>query len=568
MNDGLIVVLRDNLGFLKALFANEDFFKQLITWLIVDGFVFFLVVVSIITPSYLKLRKGIGVLNRAMIDDVDLSPSELYGRSIEIVAESPLIDSIIAKWISIQKRLTSLQRSDFISHIENHTPSVHVTVFAIARFFLLGGLFFTFASLSSTFLEFRGVEPEAHITFVQSVLIPNVGTALTSTLVAIIFSIGTIGIATSMQSYTKKFCLIFEEFLIERVSPQHELQNAERNLGTLIEAQKDMSELVTGTIKELRNVADITNTAYSDLSDATHKFVQAFDSTQQVIKHVDTNQEQIVEQNKKILLAATALQDSVLGIQRVFELENSAIGEVNQAIKGTNIAIDSNADQVKSITVKFDEYNSKLSKALADSTVSLENMNLGLSTLSESHDQNRNQVTQYISLLNKNSTSLGQVMGELSLIVEDAKIVEKNISGEADKISDATGNMEVIGNSAKAMTDVGERLETVTNRLKIIADSSSDAYQSFSKDITSAEGLIKKQINISADLENISSTSQRISQVSTEARNTQNELSSNTQRLGQISDGFAKTYGKYINRLDNLSYNPGYLERIKKIFRK
>jgi ABC-type transporter Mla subunit MlaD len=561
-------ILRSNLEFLSDLFADKIFYDQLLTWVFIDGLLFLTVLFTIILPVIIKLVLGVRVLKMALKDEVDLSTTEQYEKSITIISESKLVDDITAKWITIQKRLTTLQRSDFIEHVKSNTPSVHMTLYSIARFFLLGGLFFTFASLSDTFLDFKSVEQEAHITFVQSRLIPNVGTALTSTLVAIIFSIGSIGIASMIQGYSNRFCSILEQFLIEKVSPQHQLQNAERNLSTLIDAQKEMSSLVQGTIKELRNVADITNTAYSDLSDATYKFVQAFDSTQQVIRHVDTNQEQIVEQNKKILLAASALQDSVIGIQRVFELENSAMREVKESIQGSNDAIERNAEQVQSITIKFDDYNDKIRGALSSSIDVLDKMNEGLSTLSTSNEANRAQVSSYVSLLNNNSDSLNKVLRELSLIVDDAKSVETNIKTEAEKISSATENIEEIGKSADDISTVGSQLDRVSGKLNTIAERTSKAYDDFSNDLSSAQTVLKNQVEISSDLDNISRVSQNMSRVGIEARSTQNEISANTKRLEHISNNFSKTYKKYISQLSNNSIKPGFYKRLISLFRR
>ena len=568
MNEGILSVVLENLSFLNTLISDKKFTDQLSTWFIIDGLVFFLLVILPNLGAFTRIKSGMGILNRASHYDDELTPTENYSISIGIISESALLDKIISHWVTLQERLTTLQRSDFFEHINKFTPRSHLRAFGIARFFLLSGLFFTFAALSNTFLAFRGVEQGGHITFVQNNLIPSVGTALTSTLVAILFSLITMVVANILQGYVSKFSDRLEEYLIEYVSPQHPLANAEHNLSSLVSAQKDISNLVQNTINELRNVADITSTAFSDLSGATHKFVQAFDSTQKVIKNVNTNQENIVEQNKRILTAAEALQDRVVGIQRVFELENSAIREVKDAIKGTNEAIDKNATQLNTISTKFSEYNDELATTLKSSTENLTNVNESLGVLSKSNDANRGQVTEYISLLNKNSQGLVTVVNELSSLVEDAHKVEIEIKKESEKIRDASESIKTVNSVADSISSTGADLKRVSEKLGSISDSNSTAYKEFRDDASAVRKLVQQQNTLNIDFNGIQQASDRVSAVASEARLTQNELQANASRLTQLSDNFSKTYTKYINRLEKLEYNPSFIQRFKSIFKR
>jgi archaellum component FlaC len=555
-----------NYNIALELWNDAQFQYQFLLWIkaggVAFGFSFALIFLWDIFSSIIGRNSLKDVLN---IDE-SLLPAEIYSESIKRVSRSALSQKVVEKWIDTQAQMSAIQRSDFTDHVRRYIPGSYIYAPSIARYFLLGGLFFTFVALSHTFVDFRTSTTIDLTSFVQEKLIPDVGLALTSTLVAIMYSMLTILVGTQVEKLVGSYRILLEEFIITKVSAQHPTANPVENTKHLVTIHQDLSKLVIKTIEELKNVSSITTSAYSGLSDATHKFVTAFDSTQKVIQHVEKNQEQIVNQNQLILSAATALKDSVIGIERVFELENSALREVKESIIGSHKSITDNSKQLSEITIKFGTYNSELQLALGTSEAVMKNVNGSVDRLSQSHEHNSSQVSQYVEILTNSMTSVDATLNGIKSLIDDANKIESNISNEVEKINEASNEFKTIKADAADINTTSDNLKKVAINISDSAQTTVESIESFQGEVKSVKNLVNQYSDIKPSLEKFSEASSTINDISHDIHATQKNIQGHARDLGNVSVKFRTTYDKYINRLEKIEHRPSFWSRIKGIF--
>ncbi len=550
------------------LWSDEVFRQQILLWLKWGGIAFIIAFASIFARDIWTSIKGIGGLNQILALDDKLSPKERYTESLRIISENKLSELVVEKWIDTKSELSSVQRADFSDHVRRYVRGSYVHAPGIARYFLLTGLFFTFLALSHTFIDFRNLGIMQMTDFVQDNLIPSVGIALTSTLVAIVFSMAVIFIGTQVENMVSVFRLKLEEYIITHVSPHHPTANPIQNTEHLINIHKDLSELVVKTIEELRNVSSVTHSAYSDLSDATHKFVTAFDSTQRMIQHVETNQEQIVNQNSMILTAATSLKDSVMGIERVFELENSALKAVRESIVASQETVLENSKQLSEISIKFASYNSELQSALATSEQVMNNVHETTNKLSNSHMQNSTQVSKYVDLLTNNMVKVDTTLNGITTLISDAKAIENNIGIEVEKMKGASSEFNNIKSDAADLKNTSKTLTAVGDNIEKFSHTTTESLEKYTGSVKEFKNLVNQFEELSPDLKQFSKASKSIQQLSHDMNSTQHNIQEHAKELGKISTSFKSTYNNYMKRLVNLAHQPSMMSRVKGLFKR
>ena len=550
------------------LWKDDVFRVQLQSWLSYGGVAFFLAFVAIFARDIWTSINGIIGLKEILSLPDTLSPNEKYSQSLQIISRNKLSEKVVEKWIDTKSELSTVQRSDFSDHVRRYIRGSYIHAPGIARYFLLTGLFFTFLALSHTFIQFRTSGLMDLTDFVQDQLIPSVGIALTSTLVAILYSMAIILIGTQVGSLVGSFRLQLEEYIITHVSPHHPTANPIENTEHLVNIHKDLSELVVKTIEELRNVSSVTHSAYSDLSDATHKFVTAFDSTQRMIQHVESNQEQIVNQNQLILTAATTLKDSVLGIERVFELENSALKTVRESINGSQQSIIENSKQLSEISIKFESYNRELRGALATSEQVMTNVNRTTENLSTSHSQNSAQVGKYVDLLATNMTKVDTTLNGISSLIKDANRIESSIGLEVEKIKVASNEFENIKSDAAKIENTSGKLGVVADNIEQTSQATADSIANYSGSVKELNNLVGQFHGLKPDIDQFAKASKSIHHLSEDMKTTHQHIKANTMALGKISTNLRATYEKYIKRLVNLAHQPSIFTRMKGLFKR
>jgi methyl-accepting chemotaxis protein len=560
------LVLSNSIGKMFVnLFNDSIFIEQVRFWLLVGGGAF-LIFLLLLFFDERRAAKGMALLKSLPHEDRTLSSGEVYSNVINHVGKSRLNEEVISKWINTQAQLTTIGRSDFTNHILRYVPGSYDTASGGARYFLLAGLFFTFLALSNTFMEYRGLNTNELTTFIQSSLIPSVGVALTSTLVAIFYSVATIFVGVTFEKKIDNYRLRLEEFIITQIAPHNPTANPVENTNHLLSIHKDLSNLAIKTIEELRNVSSITNIAYSDLSGATNKFVEAFDSTQKVIHQVESTQERIVEQNRSILTAAEALKDSVMAIQRVFELEDSALKLVKDSIVASNTGITENSKQLEKITVKFNSYNDQLATALGTSSTVLGKVNDSVKLLNGSHEANSIQVSKYVDLLTNNFSNIDKGVKGITLLIDDAKGIEGSIQQEVEKIKVASTEFSTIKSDAKAINRSSAQLQGISDTFETSSKRTTDAMKEFKSDVNNVNSMVKEIGSIKPEVDKISRISEKIENTASNANSTQQKISGSANKLDDVARRFHQTYGKYISRLQNIEHRPSLWSRTVNMF--
>jgi methyl-accepting chemotaxis protein len=551
----------------RDLWLEPTFVSQMLTWLSLGSLFYLIWFVIVIVRDVVPSSAGRRSLRQITHSKRNLSPAELYASSLEEISDHDLSEKVVSKWIQTQAQLTNIQRKDFSNHVLRYFPGFYNSAPGVARYFLLLGLFFTFLALSNTFLNFKNASNLDSITiFIQDDLIPGVAIALTSTLVAILFSMLSIFTGMIVENYVNRFRTDLEEYLITIVSPQNPTGNPIENTTHLVNIHTELSGIVLKTIDALKKVSETTSRAYSDLSDATNNFVQAFEVTQVVIQSVEKNQERMAAQNDSILTSSTALKDSVIGIQKIFLLEDSALREVREAISGSNRAITENSKQLSGITLKFHEYNDNLGETLDTTNSVLRKVSASLEKLNSSHENNSEQVSKYVEIVTQNISSVDTAVIGIGNAIGDANKIQSEIAIQVGKLKETSEEFASIKDDAIEIGKTSERLTNATNRIVDSTSKTQESIQSFTENTNAVKTLLNEYDNVGPGLDRFDDASKKFSNFADDVSETQRNLLIHSKELGSVSDKFNTTYNRYVNKLKKVETRPSNWSRLKKYF--
>jgi methyl-accepting chemotaxis protein len=321
--------------FFKQLFVDSDFLYRLLFFVIL-----FMIGSLILLWRQITHLKVI-IIQRRKLQSINEKlkgteqKQEIITQFVDNISDKFIIKTIIEEWQKLQRSLSNFQKYDFDLHISSFLRVYKFNHGNYARNLLLIGLLFTFIYLSNSFLELGSItdEPDADILgFINAILIPDIGLALTSTIAAIVVSFFIAIFGTQLENLIGSLHKELLNFLIIHVHPTFKTANDDTYLNKIQSVLDGLTQNIRESNQNLDAISTQSINTLQRLGEGIGKFTQSADEFKSILTKFSEVQQLTYEHSSEIKLSVDGLNDSVKGISTIFEVEGNIIKEVNQSL--------------------------------------------------------------------------------------------------------------------------------------------------------------------------------------------------------------------------------------------
>ncbi len=377
-------------------------------------------------------------------------------------------------WIKKQEKFSEFKHTDFEEFVRAKVSASDIDYNSISRNLLLIGLGVTFAAISLAFNKFQYHDTGDFQEFFQNIFLPKIGTALTSTLAAVTWTIILSFLELRYDKIVNEFSDIYTRFLIEDVYPLHPTKDEGHQINLLTDIFQEVALAAKDASEQVQSITQVTNLAVTGFNHSIDQFVAATTETQNILRKVERQQNEINQQNSNQEEITVNLRNAIDGLKAIFKLNSDSL----ETTSGSLVQIQQSHETNFGHVIKALEGNSNIINKM--NTDLNKSMNAVVSVVNQVNDNE----SEYKDRLNNIMQSFSTAIKEFSTMIgkfDNATATLDTQLARLDKTFDNTNSS--FGVSIDALGKIIEGLQTALTEFSQNSNDYNNAFKKLSEEI-------------------------------------------------------------------------------------